>query len=302
MRSSALALLVIATAAVLTVAGPASASPWRTDPEADASALARLGVRVDWPLHEKSTTLAAGATLTIGVRSTRGTAVEVTFLRVTARGSVMRRLADRRLRDGRVTVRVPAGAGRAYQLWLSAGSLRFRGAITAADAATPSVASPAPTVVPVPVPVPAPVIDSGGDPPPPPHDPGPWCSLDGLEAAEVRLVDPDRTFAPGDAVDYTLANTGERCLSYSAVVVWERQGDDGTWTIWPTHEIYPSYLGEDLYPGVVQHDQTNAPSDATPGRYRFLRLVSPHGGPGWSLDNYDLTPGAELNIVAPDPS
>jgi hypothetical protein len=297
MTTPALRNLAIAVLALAATASSASASQWRTDPEADAHALGRLGVRVDWPMHDRASAVTAGAELTIGVRSTRRTTVEVSFLRVTADGSVMRRLADRRIRQGHVIVKVPSGVGRTYQLRLSAGALRYRSPVTAAPAN--STIEPASAVTPTVFSGPADGNPSPvSDPPPPTIDPAPDCPLSGIKAAELRLDQPDRSYAPGDVATYTLANTGDQCLGYGIGVTWERQGSDGTWTIWPTDDLDPAILMT-MYPATSESGQATVPVDATTGRYRVLKLFDPHsGGPG-GPDAYDLKAAAELDVVAP---
>ena len=272
-------------AAVLVAAAPAAAKPGHRD-----------GFRIDWPLKRATTTVAPGAALTVTVRRTghrAGTAprVTVSLVRLSRSGRPLQRVATRRAREGRLTVRVPKGAGRLYELRLVLGALRQSGRVR--------------TPAPPPAATPAPVAPAPTDPKPVDPTPMSVCAATagGPLAAELRLDAPGVPLHAGDRFGYTIADTGTTCLLTGYGVRWERRADDGTWTAWPTFDPAPA-IAIIVLPGHGFATAARVPPDATPGHYRVSASVDAEprlGPPGPPPPPYvpDLWVSAEVDVVAP---
>jgi hypothetical protein len=227
------------------------------------------GTRIDWPLKQATTTVAPGTTLTVTVRRTgkaaRSAPVTVALVRITQKGKAMRRVATRRAREGKLSVRVPKGDGRLYELRLTLGHLHQVGRVR-----TP--AAPAPVTPAPPAPSPAPT-------PTPPASPWADCPAGGTSAAELRLDAPGVPVHPGDRVATTFADTGVSCLATGYGGRWERRADDGSWVEVPSYEPVPA-IAIILKPGGVFASTVRVPVDATPGHYRLGKSATVEPSPG----------------------
>jgi hypothetical protein len=271
----AAALLVAALAAL--AAAPAHAKPGHAG-----------GTRIDWPLKQATTTVAPGTTLTVTVRRTgkagRSAPVTVSLVRITRTGKAMRRVATRRAREGRLSVRVPKGDGRLYELRLTLGRLHQVGRVRTPAAPVP--ATPAPPTTPAPSPAPSPAPTPGAD-----------CLADGTLAATLRLDAPDTPVHPGDRIAFTLTATGTGCLLTGAGGGLQRRADDGTWVTVPLTEPVPA-IAVVVKPGQGLSTSVRVPDDAPPGRYRVTKSVDAPRAPSTvGHPEPALLPTVELDVV-----
>lgn len=251
------ALVLLAVAFWATWAGSAAAKEGHPSAAAD--------VRVTWPAV---TDVRPGDRLTLWVRSPRR--VRVALLRLSHTGRPVATIAQRRMRSGRFSVRVPAAPDvRRYLLAVDADKRRLARRITA----TP----PAPAPVPPPPP--------GSSPPPP--EPQPPCPGQGRSAIDFAL---ERTSAVrGERIGMTFRNAGDTCLGYGEGYLLERLVD-GHWQHTEPPYAFPS-IGYGLRPGETDRQSVLTWEDMEPGRYRVIKgFDPPEGG--------ELTGSAEFDVLA----
>jgi hypothetical protein len=245
--------VLLAALLLLLVPATAAAAPPDTD------ALKRAGVKVTWPVVGASDVLDAGYTMSVRVKRTRpGKRVRLSLIQLRPR----KVLARQSVSDGRFRATLPDAPQARYRLVMELGKKRWWSIIR-----TPAAAAPLP-------PLPTPTDPKSGS----------GCATDtGARAATLTL---SRTTArAGDAVSYTLRNTGEACLEFGSVYTWQRQTATG-WEDVPCNNCaFPLWLGT-LPPGQHYNAQAPLPAGLAAGRYR---LVKPVG---------DLHPSAELDVTS----
>jgi hypothetical protein len=220
-------------------------------PPAHPPAPAVAGVHITWPLSKAETTLSPGATLTVRVSSARRTA-EVSFVRVNAQGKGLGLVAQRALRRGTFTVKVPSGApGARYALRVTvAGHKRWSWVTTPVPLT--DVVVPAPVASPAPTPTPLPFCGPEGELP------------SSAFRGEVRLGQP--SIHAGETLAYTVANTGEGLFKVTGQSALHLATENPPTITWAD--------GISLEAGGTQDRTIPIAADAPPGTYRVAQTIT----------------------------
>lgn len=215
------------------------------------AAPAAAKTRIAWPA---ATTVRAGESVTVGVRSSR--TVRVALLRLSSAGRPYQTVAARRLRSGRFVATVPeASTVRRYLLAVDDRGRRRGRVITA----TPP-------------------------PPPPPQPPAP-CAETG---SKVETAIDRRTAARGETVTMTIRNAGATCLTFGADFSFERWTGQGWERAGDPMRAWPSWAAG-LSPGETYTLTTEVWRELEPGRHRLAKAFDAPDGTVVAAEELEVT-------------